>query len=643
MKKLYILAILYFLSNIAIAQYYELGKNPFDEIKAFTVLKDKNYTFEQVLNDSTLPFTTNNVLQDFKTTDYYWLKATFYNPSKYAQTYYVRALPQLEDSLFYYDDEQAKWLTNVAGLSVPSHTRRYSVMPVVFQGQQKSTLYFKIKVTGLANEQYTTKARIFIEKKSYYDEVEVFIKILWITTLVIMLMFFIYNAYLYVIFSDNTYLYYLMILIGGALYLTQGYRYFNTLSSFRHFNINMLSNGNVYYYDITHGVSSFGTIIVIAAFIQLTRYYLQTHSILPAWDKILKYLLIAFVVIDGLNNTLSLCKKGYFRLYQTHIENISIVLIILLLIYMGIIAHRKKIEPAKYFLIANILPLILMLLLAIYYLNYTNSDTFPVLLPNLAIISHALTFAVALVARVNLIKEELRTKQLEAQILKTEKEHILLENEIEKQVLQRGFSQQLIQTQETEKQRISQELHDSIGQNILFIKNQLRKKNADNHLSPILETVNNTIEEVRNIAKDLYPNQLEKYGLAAAVEALGEKVAESTGIFVSADFQLVEKYLSKPAAIIHIYRIVQESLNNAVKHSGATALRITGEKRGDKLHFLIQDNGKGFDMAILEKKQQRSFGLLGIEERVKILGGDFEIESIENQGTKIQFTVNGEQ
>jgi signal transduction histidine kinase len=214
----------------------------------------------------------------------------------------------------------------------------------------------------------------------------------------------------------------------------------------------------------------------------------------------------------------------------------------------------------------------------------------------------------------------------------------ILKHQKEKQKLQALFSQQLIETQENEKQRISRELHDSVGQNILFIKNQLSKTNTNNDVSAILETVNQTIAEVRNISKDLYPNQLEKYGLAAAIENLGEKVTESCGIFISADFQDTEQYLSKDA-MIHLYRIIQEAINNAVKHAAATALRITAEKKDNKLHFLIQDNGKGFDKSILAKKQQSAFGLLSMEERVKILGGKLEIETALNQGTKLSFTL----
>jgi len=204
--------------------------------------------------------------------------------------------------------------------------------------------------------------------------------------------------------------------------------------------------------------------------------------------------------------------------------------------------------------------------------------------------------------------------------------------------LQRTFSKQLIQSQETERQRIARELHDSIGQNILFIKNQLVRKNQNSEFTPILETVGQTIEEVRNISKDLYPNQLEKYGLAASVETLAQNVMESSEVFVSADLNTVEKNLSKDA-LINLYRIIQESVNNALKHAQATSIRITATAIHDKIELTVQDNGKGFDKRILARKAQRHFGLLNMEERIKLLLGKFEVESVIGKGTKLIFTL----
>jgi signal transduction histidine kinase len=211
-------------------------------------------------------------------------------------------------------------------------------------------------------------------------------------------------------------------------------------------------------------------------------------------------------------------------------------------------------------------------------------------------------------------------------------------NQRQKRKMQVSFSRQLLQEQENEKQRISKELHDSVGQNILFVKTQLKQHPQAEELKNVLTAIDSTIEEVRTISKDLYPNQLEKYGLAEAVETLGEKVKESTGIFVSADFGGLEQKLSKEEAI-NFYRIIQECINNSIKHSEAKSIRITAEEKNKQIVLLIQDNGKGFDSSLLRGKAGSSFGMLNMEERIRLLNGHFAIESAIGKGTKLCFTI----
>jgi signal transduction histidine kinase len=203
-------------------------------------------------------------------------------------------------------------------------------------------------------------------------------------------------------------------------------------------------------------------------------------------------------------------------------------------------------------------------------------------------------------------------------------------------LLKERFAQQLLATQEEERQRIAKDLHDSVGQNILFIKNQLLSKEKDD--DKLLKSIDTAIEEVRNISKDLYPNQLQKYGLASAVDALSEQVKDSTGIFISSDLQGIDEALNKNVQI-NFYRIIQEFVNNTVKHADATAIRITTEQSAKELKLIVQDNGKGFDVAQLKTKANTSFGMLNMEERIKMLKGKVEIESEIGKGTKSVFTI----
>ncbi len=203
--------------------------------------------------------------------------------------------------------------------------------------------------------------------------------------------------------------------------------------------------------------------------------------------------------------------------------------------------------------------------------------------------------------------------------------------------LQEAFSRELLKAQEEERQHLSRELHDSVGQNILFVKNRLQRL-APAPDGQLVNSIDQALEEVRTIAKNLYPNQLEAYGLASAIDALCSLAQESSGVFISSDLQGIDDKLNREAKI-NCYRIVQECLNNALKHAEATAIRVTSNIQPDKVELVVQDNGKGLDKTSLERKSVRGFGLINMEERVKMLRGKFEMETAANKGVKLVFSI----
>jgi len=203
--------------------------------------------------------------------------------------------------------------------------------------------------------------------------------------------------------------------------------------------------------------------------------------------------------------------------------------------------------------------------------------------------------------------------------------------------MQEAFARDLITAQENERQRISRELHDSVGQNILFVKNRLQRL-APEPDAQLLNSIDQALEEVRTIAKDLYPNQLEAYGLVSAVDALCELAQESSGVFISSDLQGIDGKLNREARI-NCYRIIQECINNALKHANATAIRVTSTAQPGLVELVVQDNGKGLDKSLLERKSARSFGIINMEERVKMMRGTFAMETAANKGVKFIFSI----
>jgi signal transduction histidine kinase len=194
------------------------------------------------------------------------------------------------------------------------------------------------------------------------------------------------------------------------------------------------------------------------------------------------------------------------------------------------------------------------------------------------------------------------------------------------------FSKKLIITQELERKRIAFELHDSVGQNLVFIKGTLENKELDK--TELVNTVKLTLEEVRAISKDLYPAQLDQIGFVQSINALIKRVSESTNILATAEIDTIEDQLN-PEQKINVYRIIQECITNCIKHANAKALRITVLREGKIISTTIQDNGQGFDVS----NKNTSTGLISINERSRLLNGKISINSSINKGTKITLQI----
>jgi signal transduction histidine kinase len=210
---------------------------------------------------------------------------------------------------------------------------------------------------------------------------------------------------------------------------------------------------------------------------------------------------------------------------------------------------------------------------------------------------------------------------------------------------QESFSRQLINSQESERQRIAAELHDSLGQHLLIIKNSaLLGINVLNghdrgkeQLSDISETASRAIDEVREISYNLRPYQLDDLGLTKAIEYILAKVASSSKIRFSSELDRIDDVFS-PEAEINIYRIVQESLNNIVKHSRAESAKVSIKRDARHIDIIIQDDGRGLDT----EKTNGGFGLKGISERARILGAKYVIHSAAGQGTTITLSLEAQ-
>lgn len=197
--------------------------------------------------------------------------------------------------------------------------------------------------------------------------------------------------------------------------------------------------------------------------------------------------------------------------------------------------------------------------------------------------------------------------------------------------LQEKFSRDLLLSQENERKRISKDLHDGLGQSLLLIKNKVAmdKDTAATNL------LNLAIEELRGISRSLHPFQLEELGLTNAIRSVLDQIDEETDIFISSELDPIDDLFTMDQQL-HIYRIVQETFNNILKHAKASAARVSIIRDEKMVHLSIEDNGVGFDFS--EKYNDfQSLGLKTLKERTATLGGIMKVDSEKGKGTNFSF------
>lgn len=211
----------------------------------------------------------------------------------------------------------------------------------------------------------------------------------------------------------------------------------------------------------------------------------------------------------------------------------------------------------------------------------------------------------------------------------------------------RDLSVKLIQVQETERKRISQELHDSIGAGLSAIKFSLEKKISEMGERPkegpvledIVKRLQDIIVETQRISRNLHPSILDDLGISAAIRSFCREYQEVyTDIQVHQDVEADEENLPENFKIL-LYRLVQESLNNIAKHSGATQVELVLKMTETSIDMVVEDNGEGFDLNNLYKNRsirKGGLGLRGMKERTELSGGSFEVRSAPGTGTKIR-------
>jgi two-component system, NarL family, sensor histidine kinase DegS len=236
-------------------------------------------------------------------------------------------------------------------------------------------------------------------------------------------------------------------------------------------------------------------------------------------------------------------------------------------------------------------------------------------------------------------------KSAERSLRQSEENHrVMLGQARQMQIRLKQLSHQILSAQEEERKEISRELHDEIVQTLtginvqlasLKIESGLSKKSFSNHISYTQRLVEKSVDIVHQFARDLRPTLLDDLGLIPALQAYMKGFTERTGIRVNfSTFAGVEK-LSNDKRTVY-YRVAQAALINIAQHADASAVSVEIKDLPQAVLMEIRDDGKSFDVAkVLDSRRNKRLGLIGMRERVEMVGGTFAVRSVPGRGTTI--------
>jgi signal transduction histidine kinase len=227
-------------------------------------------------------------------------------------------------------------------------------------------------------------------------------------------------------------------------------------------------------------------------------------------------------------------------------------------------------------------------------------------------------------------------------------ENVRLFQEIRtKEALRGELLSKLITAHEDERRRIARELHDEVSQSLTGLMITITAAEAIRspealraRLTAIYSSAERTLEEVRTIIHDLRPTTLDDLGLVSAVRVHARNLLETVGIRLTFEAQGFAQRRLPPAVESTAFRVAQEAITNIARHARADAARVSLRLADGTLVVVVEDNGVGFDPAgVLEQREERRVGLLGMRERAALVGGTLEIESQPGHGTRVRLVV----
>jgi len=382
------------------------------EIVQVGALPAGQHAWASILADSTLPFRPTDSLRLAQGRQF-WLRLRVRNRSQYTAAVRLMIQPSFDNTLFYVDEDARDWRTQRAGLLVPTDTRRMKgQLPLRLQAGT-TTCYVLVRLPAQASLPHAARLQLKLQPEEVAQRENRFFVVAWAVSMAVLLLLLLTNVPTYVRFRDRTTLFYICTQVGAVLYVTACRNYFRMLFPSPVFSRLLLPSGLSYSYTINNIVMHLSVALMLLGFVQMTRAYLSTPARLPRLDVVLRAALggyCGFTVVVALVNL-----SGFLLNYYTlRFDNLLVLCVIGLLLATTVVAYRRRLPLARTYLLANVLPLLAVMGVAAYHVVMGFGDESAQMLPDLAIVSHALFFSAAISVRLQATQQTLLAKEREA-------------------------------------------------------------------------------------------------------------------------------------------------------------------------------------------------------------------------------------
>jgi DNA-binding CsgD family transcriptional regulator len=398
--------------------------NNTEKILNCTILPDSGYHFSRIIKDKSLPF---RAMELIKHASSYWYRIVVHNYSIGTQSYYLSVFPNYNNTLYYQDPDTHRWIGHNSGIYSKYKPSQFGYHPLDVAAGRHDTLYVWVDLNAPYTTAQSFKPLVKLTPKSVYDSKMQNINTAWLVGIVVLLLFFVNNFYVYLSFKDSSVLYYLIIQLGGIIYLTNYCSYFDFIFPSHIFSLAL--DDQLRYYDFNRLLGHVAILMIFYGFLSLSRSYLNTRDNLPVEDKIMKYSLHIYFFVSVCIATVNI--SGYcLETYTLPYDNLYCALIIGMFMFTSVKAYIRKVNLSSAFLLANCMPLLFMLSIPLFHLLVSPFWKHNYLLPTFCVVAQALGFSIALVTRTKSIQKELNAREIQSRELELDLKEIDYQNKL---------------------------------------------------------------------------------------------------------------------------------------------------------------------------------------------------------------------